>query len=284
MLKLMRSGLIEGAMIVHFRGYDITEVVKSQGAKVYDDLWGKTSGFIANCENFRQRAIAIGCPPDAIEVIGSGIDLTNFQYRTPKELDDGSVRLIAVGRLSPRKGFHSLIRAVDIMIKSGIAVELVIVGEGGERERLEQMIKSYGLAGQIKLPGRMSQLGIRHLLDESHIFVAPSETCPLGGADAPVNTIKEAMAVGVPVCATRHGGIPELVEEGVTGTLADEGNPSDLAAAIGRLLDMWQEWPAMTAAARVRVEAAYEISRVTDRLLSTYHLAIARTTAERKAI
>lgn len=277
-LKLKRSGLIEGAMVVHFRGYDITKVVKSHGNKVYDGLWSKTSAFIANCEDFRQRAIAIGCPPDAIEVIGSGIDLTTFHYRSPKKLGGGPVRLLAVGRLDPRKGFHSLIDAVEMLIKSGVEVELVIVGEGSERARLEHMIESYGLGGQINLAGRMPHLGIRNLLEESHVFVAPSETCPLGGADAPMNTIKEAMAVGVPVCATRHGGIPELVEDGVTGTLAEEGNPDDLAAAIRRLLAMSPVWSPMTEAARRRVETAYEISRVTDQLVATYRLAIARTT------
>ena len=283
-LKLTRAGLVRGAMVVHFRGYDITEVVQSQGHRVYDELWAKVPGFVANCENFRQRAITIGCPESRIDVVGSGIDLANFPYRPPKLLDERAIKLLAVGRLSPRKGFHSLIAAVALLIKSGLKIELVIVGEGSERDRLEQMIRSHNLTAKIKLAGRLPHSAIRQLLDESHIFVAPSHTCPLGGADAPLNTIKEAMAVGIPVCATRHGGIPELVEEAITGTLAAEDNPADLAAAIRRLVDLSPVWASIAETARKRVETDYDISAVTDRLLTVYRSAIARATLERKAI
>jgi len=273
-LKLKRAGLLEGRMIIHFRGYDITEVVQAAGASVYDHLWDNAAGFIANCDYFRGKAIEIGCPSDRIQVIGSGIDLAGFPYRPPLRISDDHVRILAVGRLTARKGFHTLIEAAGALLRSGQSLELTIIGEGAERGRLEELIARSGLEGCVILKGRMPHQAIRQRLEESHIFVAPSETCPLGGADAPVNTIKEAMAVGVPVCATRHGGIPELVEEGVTGTLAREGDGVDLAKAIGRLIDMAPRWDEMTQTARTRVKSQYEITRVTETLIAAYRAAL----------
>ncbi len=272
-VKLCDAGLLSGRLVVHFRGYDITEVVRAAGPKIYDGLWSRADRFIANCDHFRDLAVGIGCPADRIDVVGSGIDLRGFVYRAPNSPGRGPLRLIAIGRLTDRKGFHTLIDAVSRMVAAGRDCQLTIVGDGQERKSLEARACALGLAERVEFTGMLTHCAISDRLADAHIFVAPSQTSAKGGLDAPTNTIKEAMAVGVPVCASRHGGMPELVEDGVTGTLAREADPADLVSAIERLLSLAPEWPGMTRAARARVEDRYAIDLVTDKLLSSYQRA-----------
>ncbi|WP_420348188.1 glycosyltransferase [Pelagibius sp.] len=274
-LKHRQAGILEGRLIVHFRGYDISEVVEAGGPGVYDYLWETADGFVANCAHFRDRAIGLGCPAEKIAVVGSGIDLKGFPYRDPLPAGRGPIECIAVGRLTPRKGVHVVVEALRRLAAEGRALRLTIVGEGDQRPALEEQVRRSGLSERVRFLGACDHGRIQSLLNASHVFIAASMTSPTGGADAPVNTIKEAMAVGVPTCATRHGGIPELVEEGVTGVLAEEGDPADLAAALERLLSREAEWPEMCRRARARVEQTYGNEAITDQLLEVYRRALA---------
>lgn len=269
-IKLRDARLLSGRLVVHFRGYDITQVVRACGRNVHDHLWTQADRFIANCEHFRDLAVELGCPDDKIDVVGSGIELDSFAFRPPLAIAGQRARLIAVGRLTKRKGFHTLIEAVARLVRGGFDCELTLVGGGEERGALESLASRCGIGDRVAFTGPLPHAEISVRLASSHIFVAPSETSPDGGADAPTNTIKEAMAVGVPTCATRHGGIPELVEDGVTGVLAREADPEDLAAAILRLAGLEASWPELALNARSRVEARYETSVVTEKLLATY--------------
>lgn len=273
-LKHRKAGIVTGRLVVHFRGYDISEVVHAFGPDVYDYLWDTADRFIANCVHFRDRAIELGCPADRIDVVGSGIDLDQFQYRSPIPVAEGPVRFLAVGRLTPRKGIHTAIEAVRRLVAEGYDLHLDIVGDGEQRADLQDQVTRCALDGRVRFLGARRHSEIGELLKASHVFVAASMTTASGGVDAPVNTIKEAMAVGVPTCATRHGGIPELVEEGATGVLARENDPEDLAGAIKRLLSTAESWPALTRRARRRVERHYANDVVTDRLVAVYEKAL----------
>lgn len=274
-LKHRDAGLLKGRLVIHFRGYDISEVVQSFGPSVYDYLWERADRFVANCAFFKERAIGLGCPADKIDVIGSGIDLHGFPYRKPLAAGGGAVRCLTVGRLTPRKGIHRVIGALDRLVTEGRDLRLDVVGEGEQREALESQVRDCGLGNRVRFLGARPHSEIRALLERSHVFIAASLTSASGGMDAPVNTIKEAMAIGVPTCATRHGGIPELVEEGVTGVLAREDDPDDLATALKRLLAAEAAWPALARRARRRVEQNYGIEAVTDQLLAVYAQALA---------
>lgn len=273
-LKHRRAGLVKGRLVVHFRGYDISEVVHSFGPRVYDYLWQTADRFVANCDYFRNRAIDLGCPADRIHVVGSGIDLKGFEYRQPLALGKGAVQCLTVGRLTPRKGMHVVVEALRRLISEGLDIRLNVVGDGEQRADLEAQVRQSALENHIAFLGARRHSEIHDLLKESHIFIAASMTTPSGGVDAPVNTIKEALAVGVPTCAARHGGIPELVEDGVTGVLAQENDAADLAAALKRLLSLQSQWPAMAERGRQRVERDFAIDITTDKLLRVYDLAL----------
>ena len=131
----------------------------------------------------------------------------------------------AIGRLSPEKGFNYLIEAIHKINSSSI--KLVIIGDGPERENLERLINKFGMKGKILLPGYMPEAF--KYLPFFNVFVLPSLTEGL-----PI-TLLEAMQAGIPIIATRAGGVPETLNDGEAGIIVEPGDSKPLEKAI-RLL------------------------------------------------
>src|SRR5207244_2772577 len=127
-----------------------------------------------------------------------------------------------------------------------------------------------GIADRVRFPGFLSQADLRALEARAHLFLHPSELGPDGNQEGVPNAMLEAMAAGLPVCATRHGGIPEAVEEGISAFLVAERDAVSLA---DRMLDLAADpgrLATMSAAASRRVAAEFEIGAQTRRLESYY--------------
>jgi colanic acid/amylovoran biosynthesis glycosyltransferase len=274
-LKHKRAGLLSGKVVVHFRGYDVTAVVKTCGPHIYDDLFAAADYFIANCEYFRQMALALGCPADRIDVVGSGIDLANFPYRGARSLGESAVRFVTIGRLIERKGVHIALDSLALLSRDGLKFHFDIIGDGAMRAELEQQARRLGLTESVTFHGAKTHTEIRSILENCHILLATSLTGHDGSQDATVNTVKEAMAIGVLVVGTRHGGIPELVEEGETGSLCRENDVADLAEAVLRLLGLEEQWSAIAEKSRRRVEENFAIDVTNARLMKVYEKALA---------
>ncbi|MGI6856251.1 glycosyltransferase [Mesorhizobium sp. 1B3] len=273
-LKHKQAGLLSGKLVVHFRGYDISEVVQTCGPHVYDRLFATADYFIANCEHFRRKAVALGCPAERIDVVGSGIDLANFPFRGAKKVSENSVRFVSIGRLIERKGVHVALDALALLSREGMQFQFDVVGNGPMRLELERKARILGLSDRVTFHGARTHSEILGILEDCHIMLATSLTPADGSQDATVNTVKEAMAVGVLVVGTRHGGIPELVEEGQTGTLCRENDPGDLAEAVRRLLGGAESWDAVARRSRSRVEENFAIAVTNERLLNVYEKAL----------
>ena len=135
---------------------------------------------------------------------------------------------MAVGRLSPEKGFGKLVECAAILRQRGVDVGFVLVGEGPEREALEHEISRAGLAGRFILAGFRKD--VDRLLPHADLLVQSSFT------EGMPNVVLEAMAASVPVVATAVGGTPEVVDEGVTGLLVNPGRADELAAGVTAVL------------------------------------------------
>jgi len=118
--------------------------------------------------------------------------------------------------------------------------------------------------------GWKDQQEIIEILKKSHIFIAPSVTAKSGDQDAPVNVLKEAMAIGLPVISTYHGGIPELIQDNISGFLVPERDADAIAEKISYLLDNSQIWVPITQAARLQVEENYDLHKLNDELVDIY--------------
>ena len=249
-LALRDAGVLQGPIVTHFRGYDISQFVKG--------------------DFFRRRVIELGCTPDRIAVLRSGIDIEHFAFAPPTPPADGIVRVAFVGRLVEKKGVEYAVRAIAALREAGSQVELDIVGDGLLRPRLEALIADLGVAPWVRLQGARDHDGVVEMLAAAHLMVAPSVTAADGDQDASVNTLKEAMAMGLPVVGTRHGGIPELVEHGISGVLVPERDAAALAQAIRRMADAAEHWHSFGLTGRRKVEAEYDMHRLNDRLLEIY--------------
>jgi glycosyltransferase involved in cell wall biosynthesis len=156
-----------------------------------------------------------------------------------------------VARLSPEKDFATLLRATWILIKDSPDFRLKIVGDGGERQKLEQLSEELNLTNHVEFLGERSD--VSQLLPQAGFFVSSSRTEGIS------LTLLEAMAVGLPVVATRVGGNPEIVVEGKTGRLVQPQSPEALALAMRDLLKDQEGWPVFGELARQRVEQHFNV-------------------------
>ncbi len=268
---LLLKDLSEDArLVVMFRGFDISQQVQAKGPNVYRSLFRQADFFLTNCDFFRQRLLALGCPPDQIRVHYSGLDCSKFALTRRSHPPLEKVRIVATGRLVEKKGFEYSIRAVAKIAQRYPYITFDIIGDGPLRQELSDLIEALDMQKTISLLGWRDEQEIIDTLTESHLFVAPSVTAAEGNQDAPINVLKEAMALGLPVVSTTHGGIPELVEDGVSGFLVPERDADAIAQALTTLIEHPERWPAMGEAGRAYVEAHYNLDSLNDRLLALY--------------
>ncbi|NJM20631.1 MAG: colanic acid biosynthesis glycosyltransferase WcaL [Richelia sp. RM2_1_2] len=271
-IVLRDIGAVKGKLLTTFRGYDISWYLHQYGEKVYDELFQKGDFFYTNCEFFRQRAIQLGCDEKKIIVHGSGIDCSRFRFQARYPDDSGLIRIATTGRLIEKKGIEYAIRAIAEVVKVYPNVEFNIIGDGELKEHFAQIIQELNIADKVHLKGWRNQKEIISILDETHIFVAPSVTASDGNQDAPVNTLKEAMAMGLPVIGTLHGGIPELIEDGISGFLVPERDASAIADKLIYLIEHPEIWQQMGLSGRKKVEMHYDINKLNSELVEIYQL------------
>ena len=257
-------------LLVMFRGFDISCYVNQGGDKVYRQLFKDVDYCLANCDFFRQRVIELGCEPERISVHFSGLNANKFTFR-PRRLESGEpTRIATTGRLVEKKGIEYAIRAVAQQVEQFPELTYYIMGDGPLRQSLETLMSELRVESYIHLLGWQDESEIIKILDTCHLFIAPSVTAEDGNQDAPINVLKEAMAMGLPVISTDHGGIPELVEDGVSGFLAPERDANALADKLGYLLAHPERWPEMGQAGRAFVERHFDLHRLNDELVLLY--------------
>ncbi len=257
-------------LITTFRGHDISSFVQQKGENVYQQLFRYGDFFLTNCDFFRNKAISIGCPPDKIKVNRSGLDCDRFAYQSRSLPEDGSIQIATTGRLVEKKGIEYVIRAIAKLVPTYPHLRYKIIGEGSLRSYFAELIQELNLTENIELMGWRNETEIVEILNSTQIFVAPSITAADGNQDAPINVLKEAMAIGLPVVSTYHGGIPELVENGKSGFLVPEKDAAALADKLGYLIEHPQLWSAMGKSGREFVLQNYNLDQINDDLINIY--------------
>jgi glycosyltransferase involved in cell wall biosynthesis len=199
-----------------------------------------------------------------ILVVHCGIEPAAYPFRRRPIPDVGPVRVLCVASLADYKGQDVLIRALEKGGERLARATLELVGSGPARQELEGLARSLGVADRVTFRGGMSEPEVRQELDAAAIFALPSVVTPEGRMDGIPVVLMEALACGVPVIASRLSGIPELVRDGVTGTLVEPGDTAGLAGALGDLLIAG---PTVDpAAGRALVEAEFDIVTIAARL------------------
>jgi len=269
-MSLRKFGLLQGKLVVAFRGFDISEFIQQHGDGVYHELFTAGDFFLTNCDYFRQRLLKLGCAEDKVIVHRSGLDCQRFIFNPAKVDYQPVIQIVTSGRLVEKKGIEYAIRAVAKVAKIQPRIEYKIIGDGPLKQALQQLIEDLNVSNTIQLLGWKDQQEIIEILKKSHIFIAPSVTAKSGDQDAPVNVLKEAMAIGLPVISTYHGGIPELIQDNISGFLVPERDADAIAEKISYLLNNPQIWVPITQAARLQVEENYDLHKLNDELVDIY--------------
>ncbi|AKG24002.1 glycosyltransferase [Calothrix sp. 336/3] len=267
-MTLRELGVIQGKLVTSFRGYDISSYLQKNSTRVYNKLFKSGDLFLANCEFFRNRAIKIGCPPTKITVHYSGINCQNFHFHHHPVTE--KIIITSIGRLVEKKGFKYALLAIAEVANIYQNIEYNIIGDGYLKAELEKLARDLKITDKVKFWGWRTQTEIIQILDNSHILLAPSITAEDGNQDAPVNTLKEAMAMGLPVIATQHGGIPELVEDNTSGFLVREKDTSAIADRLMYLIQHPEKCQEMGKNGRKHVEKYFEIEKLNDELVRIY--------------
>ncbi len=223
-------------------------------------------------DDLRDHCVARGVPADRCSLIENGID--TVEYSRPESSAKNRAANVrsrfvigAVGRLSEEKGFDILIRSVHRLVQDGVNVELRIAGDGDAKSGLQRLITELGVSDRVQLVGHVADT--RGFYDAIDVFALSSRREGLP------NVVLEALAMEVPVVATRVNGVPRLIRDGATGILVEPDSVDALAGGLTRILDDQDLRGNMAAAGRREVESNYsftarmeKVRAVYDRLLS----------------
>jgi glycosyltransferase involved in cell wall biosynthesis len=229
----------------------------------------RAADFTATCVRGNAEMLrALAGPGARVEWIVHGVDLARFdgEGRAPEP----TPVLIAVGRLSPPKGFDDAIRALALLRARGREAALWLVGDGPERAALEALARESGVADQVSFLGALDHEGLLPLYRRAWLLLAPSRVLANGRRDGIPNVIVEAMAMGLPCVGTRAGGIEEAIVPGETGALAEPGDPASLADAIAGLLEAPGDLERLGRAARQRALERFDAARSFERMYALF--------------
>jgi glycosyltransferase involved in cell wall biosynthesis len=221
--------------------------------------------------NFLKELFPAAAAAARLELVRNGVDLRRFR---PSPHPAGKPPLIlAVGRMVETKGFHDLISACARLAEAGVACRCLIVGEGPEAGRLKKMVADLNLEDSVTLPGRLQPEELLPLFRAADLLAMPA-CVRQGDMDGIPTVLIEALALEIPVVASRVSGIPELVRDGDTGLLVAPDDPGALAAALGRLLADRPLARRLAAAGRELVRREFNSEHSAARLLELFREAI----------
>lgn len=217
--------------------------------------------FVACISHFcRAQAMAF-CAPEhwnKLHIVHCGVDPERYVATPPTNVP--TAKLLFVGRLAAVKGLPVLFDALETLAPSHANLRVDLIGDGPDRDLLEADVKSRGLGDLVGFLGYRSQDEVAAALAEADLFVLPSfaEGVPV--------VLMEAMASAVPVIATRIAGIPELIDDGISGQLVPPGDAEALAQTISAVLKNPEEAAKMADAGRAAVASHYTVNAEAARL------------------
>jgi len=268
-LRLRELGLHRAPILTTFHGHD-ANVLPRREPGIYRALFDDAEGFTVSSEFMRRRLLALGAPAARIIKLSVGVDPARYPFRERSWSPGEELQLLTVGRLVEAKGIGYALRAVARLRPRFPRIRYRVIGEGPDRARLEGQIRHLGLEEAVQLLGGQPRDALMRHYADAHIFILPSVVARDGAEEGQGLVLLEAQAVGLPVVASRIGGIPESVVAGSTGVLVPERDPAALAAALTRLLENPAAWAEMGRRGRAHVAAHYDIERWNDRLIALY--------------
>jgi colanic acid/amylovoran biosynthesis glycosyltransferase len=231
LLPLIRAW--KNPTIVSFHGADVmVDMNKPAYREATLQMLEAVKLALVRSESLRRALVSLGCAPEKIEVQHTGIPREEFSFRDRNFPKDGEWRFVQAGRLIEKKGLPVTLRAFAIFLQQYPNATLTIAGEGPLLDELQRLARELNVAEHVSFTDFVWQEQLRNIYYRSHIFLHPSQTGHDGNQEGIPNSMLEAMATGLPVFATNHGGIPEAIQDGVGGVLVPERDHDALARAL----------------------------------------------------
>jgi len=252
-------------LIVHFRGADASSSRYLQRLKPrYRRLLQLCSAVVVKSQPMASTLRGLAserATPLPVLISPSGADPDRFSGADPAA---AAPLFLAVGRFVAKKG-----PLITLEASQGrpAGLRLVMVGAGPLLEQARQLALALGVEAQVQFPGLQTPEQIADWMRRSRAFLQHSLTGPDGDQEGSPVAVMEAQLSGLPVVATRHAGIPEVVLEGETGLLVEEGDRDGMAAAIGRLADDPALAEQLGLAGRARCSAQFTVSHHIEQLM-----------------
>lgn len=221
-------------LIAHFHGFDAftTSVIEKEGR--YAGLWRHAAGVVAVSEAMARQLVGLGADPAKLLVNPCGVDADRF---VPADASAAPPRFIGVGRFVEKKAPLLALLAFEQAAKLRPDARLTLIGDGPMREACLQYVRARGLGAQVSLPGALGHADVAAAMQSARGFVQHSVQASSGDSEGTPVAVLEAMASALPVVATRHMGIAEVVNDASSGLLSDEFDAEAMAANIVRLID-----------------------------------------------
>ncbi|HRU06184.1 MAG TPA: glycosyltransferase, partial [Candidatus Brocadiia bacterium] len=260
-------------MVISLRGRDMELACRLAGSRLRNEDWSGVR-FLARSAEMAGAAKTMGFPSERVFAHFSGLDVSAFPFRERSAPSGRGARILSVGRLVPKKGMDTLLRALAKAASSGVEAELNIVGEGPELRRLRALASELGVAGRTRFAGGLAHEDVVREMDSADVFALACRATPDGDREGIPMAIKEALACGLPVVTTNHAGAPEAVEDGVSGLLAAEGDEEAFARALIEMIEKPALWAGMGRRGRERMADEHDFARLTPSLIGHYEAVI----------
>jgi len=268
-------------LVVSFHGHDVggLEPQNRNTVRYYRyqrlarDLFSYSSRILCASEEMMASLSRAGAPESKLVLHQLGVDTDYF--RPDPTITRQEARILCVGRLVEKKGLGDAISAFSRVVDGVKNARLAIAGDGPLRSELRRQAEDLGVSQRVEFLGVLSPEQVRRQMREASVLLTPSFTPPSGDRESGVIVLKEAGALGLPVVATRHGGIPEVVEHGQTGLLVAERDVVDLANQLSRVLRSRSLRTAFGENARTRVLSHFD-TKVRNSVLESHLVRAAR--------
>lgn len=246
-------------LIVHFHGFDAySRPTLEEVGQYYPKLFENAAAIIVVSYDMERQLVNLGAPREKLYYNPCGVDTSLFQGANPEEAPP---TFVAVGRFVDKKAPHLTLLAFQRVVETLPEAQLIMIGDGPLWEACKELAQALGIVEAVKFLGPRPHAEVAAIMRQSRAFVQHSMKTSYGDAEGTPVAVLEAGASGLPVVATRHTGIQDVVIDGKTGFLVDEGNIEGMAEQMLQLAKDPSLAAQLGRAARERICAEFSMGK-----------------------
>jgi colanic acid/amylovoran biosynthesis glycosyltransferase len=247
-------------LVVHFHGHDAhrKSVLEAYKQK-YQSMFEFASALIVVSNKMKDSLESLGAKSSKVILNGYGVDISKFSYKERKRQND-NFNILAIGRFVDKKAPYLLILVIQKLINKIPNLHFTLAGDGYLFETCKRMIIALNLEKYISLPGAIEHIKVKELMECANIYIQHSVVAFDGDSEGLPNSILEAAASGLPIVATSHAGISDLLSHRVNSLLIEENNIDEMASAIFELYENCELAYELAFKARKSIEIKHELN------------------------